>query len=99
MPESALALLTVPNLVLAAFVLLTLAGAAALLRSLLRWYLGLSAMAETLGRLEERVKYLHETLEEAVAEEEEEDEDSAPRGPALPKPGEEDKPRLPGPRG
>ena len=91
--------LSLPNLVLAAFLLLTLAGLAALLRSFLRWYLGLSQMEETLGRLEERMKYLQETFEGALEELEGEN-GTPPRGPSLPMPGEEeDRPRLPGPRG
>ena len=88
--------LSVPNLVLAAFFLLTLAGAIVLLRSFLRWYLGLAAMEETLHRLEGRVKHLQEAFAEAL----EGENGAPPRGPSLPRPGEkEDRPRLPGPRG
>lgn len=82
--------LPAPNLVLAAFLLLALAGAAVLLRPFLRWYLGIPRLEEALGRLEGRVKRLQEMFEE---------EEDAPRGPALPRPDEDDGPGLPGPGG
>lgn len=82
--------LSVPNLVLAAFLLLALAGLVALLRPFLRWYLGIPRLEEAFGRLEGRVKRLQEMFEE---------EEDAPRGPALPRPGEDDGPGLPGPGG
>ncbi|MEK6712438.1 MAG: hypothetical protein AABZ64_17865 [Nitrospinota bacterium] len=74
-----------PAVILSAF----LAGAAALLllRPFFRWYFGLRAMEDALGRLEGRVKRLQEMFEEE-------------EGPALPRPGEPERgPGLPGPAG